>query len=77
MKSALAARYASPDAVEALNEFCCARGILQNYILPSQKLIELESFLRMIDSEIAEGLATLEKAHVHFYRAGKMRTELE
>lgn len=38
---------------------------------------KLESFLRMIDSEIAEGLATLEKAHVHFYRAGKVRTELE
>ena len=38
---------------------------------------KLEQFLQMIDSEIVEGLATLEKAHVHFYRSGRMQTELE
>ena len=31
---------------------------------------KLETFLRLVDDEIAEGLATLEKAEVHFYRSG-------
>ncbi len=31
---------------------------------------KLETFLRLVDNEIAEGLATLEKAEVHFYRSG-------
>ena len=38
---------------------------------------KLEQFLQMIDSEIVEGLATLEQADVHFYRSGRMQTELE
>jgi uncharacterized protein len=37
----------------------------------------LEEFLKVIDHAIVEGLATLEKAHVHFYRAGEERVELE
>ena len=37
---------------------------------------KLESFLQLVDSAIEEGLATLEKAHVHFYRPGKAREEL-
>ena len=32
---------------------------------------KLESFLDRIDGDIPEGLATLEKAQVRFYRAGK------
>ena len=32
---------------------------------------KLESFLSIIDSEIEEGLATLEKAQIHFYRSGE------
>jgi PII-like signaling protein len=32
---------------------------------------KLENFLTLIDTEIEEGLATLEKAQVHFYRSGK------
>jgi hypothetical protein len=32
---------------------------------------KLEAFLSLIDNEIEEGLATLEKAHIHFYRSGK------
>ena len=32
---------------------------------------KLEHFLSTIDSEIKEGLATLEKAQVRFYRSGK------
>lgn len=32
---------------------------------------KLESFLKIIDQEIKEGLATLEKAHIRFYRSGK------
>ncbi len=32
---------------------------------------KLESFLALIDPAIGEGLATLEKAYVHFYRARK------
>jgi PII-like signaling protein len=32
---------------------------------------KLESFLSLIDNEIEEGLATLEKAQIHFYRSGK------
>ena len=31
---------------------------------------KLETFLRLVDDEIAEGLATLERAEVHFYRRG-------
>ncbi len=31
---------------------------------------KLEAFLTLIDPEIEEGLATLEKAHIHFYRSG-------
>lgn len=31
---------------------------------------KLESFLKIIDNEIVEGLATLEKATIHFYRSG-------
>jgi PII-like signaling protein len=34
---------------------------------------KLEGFLYDIDSEIEEGLATLEKAEIHFYRSGKPR----
>jgi uncharacterized protein len=37
---------------------------------------KLEQFLQAIDGEIVEGLATLEKAHVHFYRSGRKETEL-
>jgi hypothetical protein len=32
---------------------------------------KLEAFLAVIDPAITEGLATLEKAYVHFYRPGK------
>ena len=32
---------------------------------------KLEAFLRLIDSDITEGLATLEKAEVRLYRSGK------
>ncbi len=32
---------------------------------------KLEAFLTLIDPAIDEGLATLEKAYVHFYRARK------
>jgi len=38
---------------------------------------KLEEFLRTIDHVIVEGLATLEAAHVHFYRAGSAGKELE
>jgi hypothetical protein len=31
---------------------------------------KLEAFLDLIDGEINEGLATLEKAHIRFYRSG-------
>jgi hypothetical protein len=31
---------------------------------------KLEAFLDLIDNEIKEGLATLEKAHIRFYRSG-------
>jgi hypothetical protein len=34
---------------------------------------KLEAFLALIDNEIEEGLATLEKAYIHFYRSGKPR----
>jgi len=36
---------------------------------------KLEDFLRTIDHVIVEGLATLEKAVVHFYRSGSEPTE--
>ena len=32
---------------------------------------KLEAFLSLIDGVIPEGLATMEKAFVHFYRSGK------
>jgi len=32
---------------------------------------KLETFLRLVDGEIAEGLATLERAEVRFYRSGR------
>ena len=32
---------------------------------------KLENFLAVVDTAIAEGLATLEKAQIHFYRSGK------
>lgn len=32
---------------------------------------KLEGFLAIIDQEIEEGLATLEKVQIHFYRSGK------
>jgi PII-like signaling protein len=32
---------------------------------------KLEHFLALIDPEIEEGMATLEKAQIHFYRSGK------
>src|SRR5215475_9562491 len=32
---------------------------------------KLEAFLALIDNEIEEGLATLERAQIHFYRSGK------
>jgi len=31
---------------------------------------KLESFLALVDREVPEGLATLERAEVHFYRSG-------
>ena len=31
---------------------------------------KLEKFLSLIDNEIEEGMATLEKAQIHFYRSG-------
>jgi PII-like signaling protein len=34
---------------------------------------KLEAFLEAIDPVITEGLATLEKAYVHFYRPGKAK----
>ena len=33
---------------------------------------KLENFLSIIDDVIKEGLATLEKAQIHFYRSGMM-----
>jgi PII-like signaling protein len=38
---------------------------------------KLESFLAVVDASITEGLATFEKAHVHFYRPGKAKAELD
>ena len=32
---------------------------------------KIESFLLLVDDVIGEGLATVEKVEVHFYRAGK------
>jgi hypothetical protein len=32
---------------------------------------KLEAFLALIDGEIPEGLATLEKAQIRFYRTGR------
>ena len=32
---------------------------------------KLEKFLSLIDNEIDEGMATLEKAQIHFYRSGQ------
>src|SRR6059058_5369805 len=32
---------------------------------------KLEKFLALIDNEIEEGMATLEKAQIHFYRSGQ------
>lgn len=32
---------------------------------------KLEKFLAFVDTEIEEGLATLEKVQIHFYRSGK------
>lgn len=32
---------------------------------------KLEQFLAIIDSQIEEGLATIEKARIHFYRSGR------
>jgi PII-like signaling protein len=37
----------------------------------------LEKFLSLVDKAIDEGLATLEKAHVHFYRSGREEKELD
>jgi hypothetical protein len=34
-------------------------------------LLDLEKFLSVIDNVIDEGLATLEKAHIRFYRSGQ------
>jgi hypothetical protein len=33
-------RYSSPEALQALNELYRVQGLLQNYVLPSQKLLE-------------------------------------
>jgi len=38
---------------------------------------KLEDFLKVVDHAIGEGLATLERAHVHFYRTGGQKLELE
>jgi len=35
---------------------------------------KLEKFLALVDEEIEEGLATLEKAQIHFYRSGNPGT---
>jgi uncharacterized protein len=35
---------------------------------------KLEAFLAIVDPAITEGLATLEKAYVHFYRAGEPKS---
>src|SRR5207302_4231745 len=32
---------------------------------------KLEKFLSLIDNEVEEGMATLEKAQIHFYRSGQ------
>jgi len=34
---------------------------------------KLEKFLSLIDNEIEEGMATLERAQIHFYRSGKVK----
>jgi PII-like signaling protein len=33
---------------------------------------KLEKFLVLIDNEIEEGMATLEKVQIHFYRSGNL-----
>jgi len=38
---------------------------------------KIETFLRNIDHVIPEGLATLEKANVHFYRSGEDNLEID
>jgi len=36
---------------------------------------KLERFLSLIDTEIEEGMATLEEVQIHFYRSGKKSDE--
>jgi PII-like signaling protein len=36
-------------------------------------LEKIEGFLPIIDSAISDGLATVEKVHIRFYRSGKQR----
>ncbi len=36
---------------------------------------KLESFMNLIDGSIASGLATLEKAEIHFYRSGNEKDQ--
>ena len=38
---------------------------------------KLEEFLGRVDGVIDEGLATIERVHVHFYRSGQSPTELQ
>ena len=36
---------------------------------------KLESFMKLIDGSITSGLATLEKAEIHFYRSGNEKDQ--
>ena len=37
---------------------------------------KLESFMKLIDGRITSGLATLEKAEIHFYRSGNEKNSM-
>jgi len=58
-------RYSSPEALQALNELYRVQGLLQNYVLPSQKLVEKKRVGSRVDKRYDKPRSPAERVLRH------------
>ena len=58
-------RYSSPEALQALNELYRVQGVLQNYVLPSQKLLEKKRIGSRVSKRYDKPLSPAERVLRH------------
>ena len=68
-------RYSSPEALQALNELYRVQGLLQNYVLPSQKLVEKKRIGSKVFKRYDKPLSPAERVlkHPHITKAVKAK----